>query len=271
MATLVTLMPGWLVAILLFGLLTVMSWLGSLFRQRRQLSNETFYAASATVSLLVLLIGFTFSLALNRYDTRRDLAVEEAAAIFAVWQRLPLLADTEQAEMAKLTKQYAEQRLEYFTNGIDIDGGLRADRAADRTSERMWDIARGLNEPQTPAIVARMLMDNLTRIDDAAWRREAMAREHIPNIVVDLLVIFALLTAVSMGIVSPVSRQVHPSHMIFFALAAASIVLLFDLDQPRSGTVRVSQRPMIEVLATMTASGAQVSKDLRNPAPPLLP
>jgi hypothetical protein len=269
MATVITFLPGWAIALLLFGLLSAMSWLGALMRQRKQFSGETFYAASAAVSLLALLIGFTFSLALNRYDGRRDLVVEEAAAIFAVWQRLPLLGEPQRSEMADLTRQYAEQRLEYFTFGIDYDSALRADRAADITVERMWVIVRSLKEPQTPAIIARMLMDNLTRIDDAAWRREAMGREHIPFFVVDLLVIFALMTAVSLGFVSPNGRNVHPSHLIFFGLTAASIVLLLDLDRPRSGLVVVSQRPMIEVLAIMTASDARISSDLRQPAPAL--
>lgn len=272
MATVINFLPGWAIAILLFGLLSAMSWVGSIWRQRQQFSGETIYAASAAVSLLALLIGFTFSLALNRYDGRRDLVVEEAAAVFAIWQRLPLLAEPQRAEMAGLARHYAEQRLEYFTFGIDHDAALRADRASDITAERMWTIVRGLGEPQTPATISRMFMDNLTRIDDAAWRREAMGREHIPYFVVDLLVIFALMTAVSMGFVSPRERSIHPSHLIFFGLASASIVLLLDLDRPRSGLVMVSQRPMIEVLAIMTTGGdARISSDLRQPAPPSLP
>jgi hypothetical protein len=271
MATVITFLPGWAVAILLFSLLAAMSWVGATMRHRQKFSGETVYAASAAVSLLALLIGFTFSLALNRYDGRRDLVVEEAAAIFAIWQRLPLIAEPQRGEMADLTRLYAEQRLEYFTFGIDHDSALRADRTADITVERMWTIVRGLAEPQTPAITTRMLMDNLTRIDDAAWRREAMGREHIPFFVVDLLVIFALMTAVSLGFVGPRQRMIHPSHLIFFGLTSASIVLLLDLDRPRSGLVMVSQRPMIELLAIMTAGDARVSDDLRRPAPPLFP
>ena len=258
MNAIITILPGWLIAILLFGLLWLCSILGSKLRIRLRVSNETAYATSAAVSLLALLIGFTFSLALNRYDNRRELVVEEAAAIYSLWQRLPLIPDPQRAEMAQLDRSYADQRLTYFSLGIDKDHALRADQQADAMVERMWGIVRNLTLANEQPLVTRMLMDNLTRIDDAAWRREAMAREHIPFLVVDLLVIFSLLTAVSMGFAGPQDRRVHPTHMIFFALNAIAIMLVLDLDQPRSGLVLVSQRPIIEVATIM----AQHADDL---------
>lgn len=277
MATIITIMPVWLIGIFLLCLLALSSWVGSQLRQRLQFNNEAAYAASAAVSLLALLIGFTFSLALNRYDNRRELVVEEAAAIFAIWQRVPLLKDPAHAEMAKLARRYADQRYEYFTKGIDHDNALRADRAADYTMDRMWEIVRGLTEAEATPLVTRMLLDNLTRIDDAAWRREAMAREHIPYFVVDLLIVFAVLTAASLGFAGQQHRHIHPAHLIFFVLVSASIWLIVDLDRPRSGLVLVSQRPLIEVSAIMATGTPRLSAGLRDavndplPAPDLPP
>jgi len=271
MATIITIMPVWLIGVFLLALLALSSWAGSRLRQRLQFNSEAAYAASAAVSLLALLIGFTFSLALNRYDNRRELVVEEAAAIFAVWQRVPLLKDPARAELAKLARRYADQRYEYFTKGIDHDNALRADRTADYTVERMWTIVRGLTEAEATPLVTRMLLDNLTRIDDAAWRREAMAREHIPNFVVDLLVIFAVLTAASLGFAGQQHRRVHPAHLIFFMLVSASIWLIIDLDRPRSGLVLVSQRPLIEVSVIMATGTPRLSPGLRDAAANPLP
>lgn len=277
MATIITIMPVWLIGIFLLVLLALSSWAGSQLRKRLQFNNEATYAASAAVSLLALLIGFTFSLALSRYDNRRELVVEEAAAIFAIWQRVPLLKDPAHAELKKLARRYADQRYEYFTKGIDHDGALRADHTADYTMDRMWEIVRGLTEAEATPLVTRMLLDNLTRIDDAAWRRETMAREHIPYFVVDLLVIFAMLTAASLGFAGQQHRRVHPAHLIFFVLVSASIWLIVDLDRPRSGLVLVSQRPLIEVSAMMATGTPRLSPSLRDavtdpsPVPELSP
>ena len=263
MATLISIMPGWLIALVLFSLLTLASEIGSRVRLRLHSAGETVYAAAAAVSLLALLIGFTFSLSLNRYDNRRDLAVEEAAAIYSLWRRLPMVAPPVRAELAQLTRDYGKQRLAYFTIGIDHDQALRADRAGDVIVDRIWNLVRGLTEAQAAPLIVRTMMDNLSRIDDTAWRREAMAREHIPYFVLDLLVVFTLLTATSLGIVAPPGRRIHATHIIFFALASAAIVLLVDLDRPRTGLVLVSQRPLVEVLAIMSADDLQTSPELR--------
>lgn len=253
MAMIVTIFPGWIVAILLFGLLWFGSWLGSRLRLRLNITSETPYATSAAVSLLALLIGFTFSMSLSRYDSRRELVIEEAAAIGSIWQRLPLIPQPQQTEMVGLAKTYAAQRLIYFTYGIDDDTQLRADKAADDITQRMWEIVRDVSRVNEVPLIARMLMDNVTRIDDAAWRREALGREHIPRLVIDLLAVFSFFTAVSMGFAAPREKRIHPTHLIFFALAASAIMLTLDLDQPRTGLVRVSQRPMEEIIAIMAA------------------
>jgi hypothetical protein len=100
----------------------------------------------------------------------------------------------------------------------------------------------------------------MSRVDDVAWRREDMARAHIPRLVINLLVVFSLLTAVSMGISAPKDERIHPTHLIFFALNAASIMLVFDLDRPRVGLVQVSQRPMVELRAMMVQPPAAIAR-----------
>lgn len=251
MSAVIDILPGWLIAILLFGLLWLASIGGNRLRQRMKIASETAYATSAAVSLLALLIGFTFSMALNRYDNRRELVVDETMAIYATWERLQLEPEPRRSEMAALMRDYAEQRLAYFTFGIDQDHQLRSDHQADVLMDRMWGIVRDLAATDEKPLISRMLMDNLGRIDDVAWKREAMGREHIPFLVVDLLVVFSLLTAVSMGFAGPQDRRVHPPHLIFFALTSAAIMLVLDLDRPRSGLVLVSQRPMLELRMMM--------------------
>ena len=151
MPNLMTLVPLPLIAVLLFA----MFWGGIDLRHRAarnagMVTNDLVYATSAAVSLLVLLIGFTFSLALNRYDSRRALVVEEASTIHALWVRLPLMPQPQRAEMQKLARDYAAKRQDYFTFGIDLDSQMRADEAADAIVDSMWDIVRRTPETALP-------------------------------------------------------------------------------------------------------------------------
>jgi spore maturation protein SpmA len=254
MTAAMTLLPGPIVAIIMFFAFWLASLFGAVLRERRHVTNDVFYATSAAVSLLVLLIGFTFSLALNRYDSRRALVVEEASAVHAIWRRLPLLPEAQRDKIARLTLDYADQRVTYFTHGIDEDKQLRADTAADIIADRMWMTVQGLPAAGGDPMVTRMMIDAMSRLDDVAWRREDMARAHIPRLVINLLVAFSLLTAISMGISAPRDKRVHPTHLIFFVLNAAAIMLVFDLDRPRIGLVQISQRPLIELQVIMQQS-----------------
>jgi hypothetical protein len=263
MTVVMNLLPGPLVATIMFIAFWLASLFGAVLRERRQATNDMFYATSAAVSLLVLLIGFTFSLALNRYDSRRALVVEEASAIYTVWKRLPFLPDAQRDALIKLSRGYTDQRIAYFTHGIDEDKQQRADIAADAIADEMWLSIQSLPKAGADPMVTRVLVDSMGRIDDVAWRREEMARAHIPRLVINLLVVFSLLNAISMGISAPRDKRIHPTHLIFFALNAASIMLVFDLDRPRIGLVQVSQRPVIELRAIMNDPPAAIARPAR--------
>ena len=57
--------------------------------------------------------------------------------------------------------------------------------------------------------------------------------------------------------------RVQPAHLIFFVLVSAGIMLVIDLDRPRSGLVLVSPRPMVEALADMNAAAASTHQVLK--------
>jgi hypothetical protein len=79
-------------------------------RQRRgETDTESHdHLLSAVLGLLALLLGFTFSLALNRYEARRDLVVQEANAIGTTWLRAQLLEPPNSAAMSNLLRSYLD-------------------------------------------------------------------------------------------------------------------------------------------------------------------
>jgi hypothetical protein len=219
---------------------------------RRQLgasAGETLYATTATISLFTLLVGFTFSVALNRYDTRRDLVVEETAGCFALWQRLQLQPAPYRAEMAATMRAYVDARLAWANRGRETDRDRPGDTASDALMERMWNLSRAAGGDGARL---RLMADSLSRVDDAAWRREAMAREHIPLPVIDALLLFLLLSAVSLGYSGTGDgRLARLPHLLFLGLATGAVMLVLDLDRPRSGLVTVNQAPMRELSGFM--------------------
>src|SRR3954447_11649061 len=69
----------------------------------------------ATLTLLGLLIGFSFSMAISRYDQRKNYEEAEANAIGTEYVRADLLPAGDAAEVRALLKKYLDQRLVFYT------------------------------------------------------------------------------------------------------------------------------------------------------------
>ncbi len=257
MYSLIDTLPIFAVGPCLFIGLCLAAEIAGRFRRWRSANGETGYAASAAVSLLALLVSFTFSVALNRYDTRRDMVVEEAAAIGMVWQRAKLLREPSRGTVEATLRRYVDIRLDYFQRAHQTDRTRPADAAGRTLRLSLWDVADAMNAKNTEPVITRALIDALTRMDDAATRRESIAREHIPLLVIDMLVVFSLIAAAILGYTGGAhGRLTRTANWAFFVLVTLAIGLVLDLDRPRTGLVTVSQLPMLELEKIMDAPGA---------------
>src|ERR1044071_9025717 len=108
-----------LVLVLSFIVLALSARLGAFFGKRGQLSEGPVRAdfgiiQGATLTLLGLIIGFTFSMALNRYDQRKSLEKEEANAIGTEYSRAGLLPPADAAKVRPLLIRYLDQRIAFY-------------------------------------------------------------------------------------------------------------------------------------------------------------
>ncbi len=71
------------------------------------------FSLSAVLGLLALLIGFTFSLALQRYDARRELVIAEANALGTTWLRSDLLEPAPRQQLRQVLRRYVANRVAF--------------------------------------------------------------------------------------------------------------------------------------------------------------
>ena len=69
---------------------------------------------AAVLTLLGLIVGFTFSMAINRYDQRKTFEEAEANAIGTEYVRADLLPEAEATTVRRLLKDYTAQRILYY-------------------------------------------------------------------------------------------------------------------------------------------------------------
>jgi hypothetical protein len=204
------------------------------------------FLGAAVLGLLALLLGFTFSLSLNRYDERRALVVQEANAIDTAWLRVQLLDEPYRSEMGGALKQYTDARVAWS----EADGGGFGPTLA--LKEKVWAAAEHLSRGGVSPIVVRQVIDPLNQAMETQAARTAARAARIPGPVLGILVIYATLSMVLLGYITAIDggRKVVAMVLLLMLLTLAFSVIL-DLDSPRSGWIQVSQQPLIDVRASM--------------------
>ena len=109
-----------LVFVTAFALTVLSTWFGDALRKRAGAPkedgrNETGILLSAILTLLFLIIGFSFSMAINRYDLRKSCEQTEAIAIATMYSRADLLGPAHAAKAQTLLKRYLDQRILFYT------------------------------------------------------------------------------------------------------------------------------------------------------------
>lgn len=202
---------------------------------------------SAALALLGLLIAFTFSLAISRYDARRAMVVTEANAIGTAWLRAGLTGGPGNPDLQQAITQYTDVRL-------GLSEGRSAASVERETTGAQASVWAALERtiPKAPPALFNSLVTSVNEMFDAASARKAERDAKIPAHVLELLVLYTIMSAGIVGYVMNASGRRHLAvTTILFGLLALAITLILDLDRPRRGSILVSQQPMIDVRASM--------------------
>ena len=246
---------------LLFWLLSlVLLWTGMLLGVRiRELREEIIsregkivtVLEGALLTLFGLLIGFTFSMAVNRYDTRKTLVLTEANAIGATWLRSALLAEPTRSEEQSLLRQYVQQRVRYLAVGTDqaaIEDSLK--RGSD-LQERMWAVASNY-APDHRDVTTSLFLSKLNDSIEVSEERIAANENRIPAEAWWMLLFVGFSATLLVGL------DVRPKSWVLQAtlpiVLAGALGLTMDMDSPRYGLIVITQPSMGRVAQQMMSS-----------------
>jgi len=198
---------------------------------------------NASLTLLALIIGFSFSMAVSRYDQRKNYEEEEANAIGTEYVRAGLLPAGNAAKVRALLKQYLDQRLLFYTTRNS--GRLQqADSDTAKLQQQMWsEVERTATTQSTPtiALVAAGMNDvlNSQGYTQAAWWNR------IPTGAWCLMLALAICCSLLIG------YGAHGKGSLLFAvlpfIVSLAFFLIADIDSPRRGVIRVPPQNLISL------------------------
>ncbi len=243
-----------LLFLLSLAFLTLSASGGKLFRKKHPLPEgealEGFsMVVNATLTLLALLIGFTFSMALTRYDQRKNYEEAEANAIGTEYVRAELLPPADGVNVRTLLRSYTEQRILFYTER-DRHKLRQIDDETAKLQEALWVSVKGpAVAKQTPitALVASGMNDVLNsqgytqaawwnRIPEAAW------------------ILMAAMGICGTTLVGYGARTVAGKIRLLWVLplmVSIAFYLIADIDSPRHGIIIVQPHNLQNLAASL--------------------
>ena len=243
--------------LLVFGLTFLVLWLSerigsSLLKRHGNMAEgvrqDFGVILSATLTLLGLLIGFTFSMAINRYNQRKNYEQEEANAIGTEYIRADLLPSADAAKVRALLRSYTDQRILFYETG-DRQKLLEINANTARLQSELWSAVRAPAATQATPVVALALsgMKDVLNTQAAWWNRippEAWGMMVAIAVCCNLLVGYGARQAKAQGILM----------LVLPLVVSISFFLIADIDSPRGGVIRVRPQNLLSFAQSLPAN-----------------
>lgn len=241
-------------AISLVGLLLSVG-IGALLRRRWNLEDserEDFgLILAAALTLLGLVIGFSFSMAISRYDARKQYEEEEANAIGTEYVRSELLPATDGAKVRSLLRNYLAERVSFY----EIRGGHELQQINARTSQLQTELWSAVRLPATVdrTSVMSLAVSGMNDVLNAQGYTQFAWWNRIPIAAWGLMAAISVCCTVLIGYEARPSKRQGILLVIMPVVVSISFLLIADIDSPRGGLIRVHPQNLISLSHSMTA------------------
>jgi hypothetical protein len=205
---------------------------------------------TATLTLLALLIGFCLSMAVGRYDQRKNLEEGEANAIGTEYARADLADALVGAKIKAGLIRYTELRLAGFrTRDRQELERIRRDTAA--LQSELWRLATQVAQ-EKPTPIGALVVAGMNDVLNSQDYSEAARINHIPPGAWFLMILIALFGCVLQGYCTRGELRRGLLIAVLPVTVALSLALIADIDSPRAGIIRVQPQDLTRLLQSLT-------------------
>jgi hypothetical protein len=245
-----------LVSALSFLLMWLAARLGAYFQIRRRHLEEPErqdldVVMAATLTLLGLIIGFSFSMAVSRYDQRKNYEEAEANAIGTEYVRADLLPPADGERVRALLGKYLDQRVLFYKTH-DLLQLQQVDAATAQLQYDLWSAVRAPAEAKPTPVVA-LAVAGMNDVLNSQGYTQAAWWNRIPVAAWMMMAAIAICCNLLIGYSA---HQTRPRAVRFFVLpmvVSISFFLIADIDSPRGGVIRVKPQNLLSLSQSLSA------------------
>jgi hypothetical protein len=239
--------------LLLFPLSLFVLWLSALIgaqlRKRKPLAaderDDFGFVQAAALTLLGLIIGFTFSMAVGRYDQRRNYEEAESNAIGTEYVRAGLLPASDAARVRAQLAQYLDLRVEFYLtrNQSDLQK-INADTSQLQT--QMWSAVQNPALAQPTPLMA-LAVAGMNDVLNSQGYTQAAWWNRIPSAAWGLMIAIAICCNVLVGYAASGARAKSTVFLILPFFVSIAFLLIADIDAPRGGLIHVPPQNLVSL------------------------
>jgi hypothetical protein len=223
----------------------------SLQESRESVSEPFGVLQAALLGFMALIMAFTLSLAVGRYQDRRQAVADDANTIGTAYLRAQTLPEPMRSQSLPLLVRYTDVELALTHVVPDSATADRTVAAGDALQRPLWRLAAEAVQKEPIATAPRLYEESLNDMIDEQTERVAGLSNRVPAEVLLLEIIGASVALALLGLhVGVLGRGFVP-----VLLAAALITMLmyvtFDLDRPTRGFIRIPDTPIAQLRAQM--------------------
>jgi len=206
--------------------------------------------AGAILGLTAFMLAFTFSMASDRYDTKKGLVREEANIIRTTWERADFLREPDRTRTKALLREYVDDRIT-FAQELDPTKTESAVAGANRKHQEIWAIAveNTRTDPFMFSDLGSLYMDSVNQMAEInALRVNLGLQARIPTGIWFVLFALMVLGMIGVGYQTAIADSRRSRVTSILALSFALVIaLIAALDHPMNSFITVSQTAMVNL------------------------
>jgi drug/metabolite transporter (DMT)-like permease len=209
--------------------------------------NQITSIQTAVLGLLALLLGFTFAMALGRYESRRNLVLQEANAIGTTYLRASFLPGTHKSAVEDLLRRYIEVRIPLYDRDTSTVQLRSLEQQSAKLQHELWEHLVAAAK-ESPSVVIATFIGSLNETIDLDAARLHALRSHVPGAAWLLVLFVAGVGCYMTGYAAGISKTQSAFSTVLLPLLVAIVVtLISDLDAPRQGLIGISKKPLLDL------------------------
>ncbi len=209
---------------------------------------------AAMLGLLGLLLGFALSMAIARWDTRRDVIIRESNAIGTLSLRAGLLEEPMRGRLREALRAYSSARIAMGGSRNRPDELRAARRESEALHEVIWSVVESANRPSTANATLAALIGAANELIDLHELRLASVENHLPpGLFALLLALGALSVAFLAWSFGAASHRGRVPMLLLALLIGAVLLLIMDVNRPQRGAIAVGVAPLERAAASIYA------------------